>query len=391
MTKIRLGDVAVKIGSGATPKGGAAVYRDHGVALIRSQNVLDNTMAEDGLVYISDDSAKTLDSVTVENGDILLNITGESVARVTMVDSSYLPARVNQHVMIIRPNKSVDSRYLQCVLVEPRMKSHLHSLAVGATRKALTKNMIREIIIELPSLDEQRAVAEVLGALDDKIAVNQQIHELTGELVKNLFCQFAAGRKDVTLDRMAKMNQVKVMPNEGSFRYIDIASVSEGDYSSPRVMEWNDAPGRARRGVRRGDTIWSTVRPNRRSHALVLEDDPCLVCSTGLVTLSPLGRGFSFVYEASHAWRFTEYLLSVAEGSAYPAVTASKFAHAPVPKATESEIAQFNAQCDPLWERAASAKAESRTLASLRDTLLPALMNGTLRVKDAEKQVSEVL
>lgn len=83
--------------------------------------------------------------------------------------------------------------------------------------------------------------------------------------------------------------------------------------------------------------------------------------------------------------------MSVAEGSAYPAVTASKFSRAPAPKATATEINQFNAQCDPLWERVASAKAESRTLASLRDTLLPAFMNGTLRVKDAEKKVEEVL
>lgn len=329
--------------------------------------------------------------VTPRSGDLLFSY------ETRLGEAALMPkgirAALGRRMALIRPNrKIVDPIFLLYWYLSPEMQTLIDQRQVlGATVPRILLSELPDWPISLPPLAEQRAIAEVLGALDDKIAANRKIHELTGELTKNLFCRFAAGREDVVLGTVAEVNTAKVRPSKGILRYIDIASVSEGDYSSPEVMDWKDAPSRARRGVRRGDTIWSTVRPNRRSHALVLEDDPCLVCSTGLVTLSPLGEGFSFVYEASRARRFAEYLLSVAEGSAYPAVTASKFAHAPVPKATGEEISQFNAQCDPLWERAASAKAESRTLASLRDTLLPALMNGTLHVKDAEKQVSGVL
>lgn len=297
-----------------------------------------------------------------------------------------------QRTILLRPDsRIVSSKYLYYLISSPSVQSHIMNLSMGSTVTHLNVADVRNLELKIVSLSEQRAIAEVLGALDDKISINRQIHARTGELTGTLFLDVMGGRADMELGEIAEVNKVKVKLGDGSLRYIDIASVSEGEYSSPEPMSWKDAPGRARRGVRRGDTIWSTVRPNRRSHALVLENDPALVCSTGLVTLSPLNEGFSFLYEASRTRVFTEYLLSVAEGSAYPAVVASKFAQAPVPRARKTEIDQFNAQCDPLWERAAAAQAESRTLAALRDTLLPALMSGALRVEDAVKTVEEAV
>lgn len=96
----RLGDVVVKLGSGATPRGGPDVYVESGTALIRSQNVHDGHFLFNGLVYIDDAAARRLDAVTVEAGDILINITGDSVARVSCAPADVLPARVNQHVAI---------------------------------------------------------------------------------------------------------------------------------------------------------------------------------------------------------------------------------------------------------------------------------------------------
>ena len=102
----KLGEICTKIGSGATPKGGKESYLGGGISLIRSQNVLDFTFSLDGLAFINDEQASKLDGVEIYKGDVLLNITGDSVARCCIVPDSVLPARVNQHVSIVRGDKT---------------------------------------------------------------------------------------------------------------------------------------------------------------------------------------------------------------------------------------------------------------------------------------------
>ena len=93
---IHLGQVCAKIGSGATPRGGSDVYLQSGpYSLIRSQNVYNDGFHHDGLAYIGEEHAAELDGVEVHENDVLLNITGDSVARVCQVDPDVLPARVN--------------------------------------------------------------------------------------------------------------------------------------------------------------------------------------------------------------------------------------------------------------------------------------------------------
>ena len=100
--KVTVGEVTRKIGSGFTPRGGESAYMTEGTPLIRSMNVYDDQFDEAGLAFINDEQALSLAGVTVESKDILLNITGASVARCCMAPERYLPARVNQHVMIVR-------------------------------------------------------------------------------------------------------------------------------------------------------------------------------------------------------------------------------------------------------------------------------------------------
>ena len=95
---VALGEITSKIGSGFTPRGGESSYLAEGTPLIRSMNVYDDLFDDGGLVFLSDDQAAALAGVTVESKDILLNITGASVARCCMAPERYLPARVNQHV-----------------------------------------------------------------------------------------------------------------------------------------------------------------------------------------------------------------------------------------------------------------------------------------------------
>ncbi|MBS0455932.1 MAG: restriction endonuclease subunit S, partial [Proteobacteria bacterium] len=192
-----LGTHCVKIGSGATPRGGKATYVNAGsFSLIRSQNVYNDGFHTSGLAFISDDQARALSNVSVEQSDILLNITGDSVARVCLAPPDILPARVNQHVAIIRPKKnSFDARYLRYFLVSATQQERLLSLAaIGATRNAITKGMIESLEVPVPPLVFQRRCADILSALDDRIdnlrATNATLEAIAQALFKSWFVDF---------------------------------------------------------------------------------------------------------------------------------------------------------------------------------------------------------
>ncbi|MGH3848312.1 MAG: hypothetical protein ACRDRT_01140, partial [Pseudonocardiaceae bacterium] len=194
---------------------------------------------------------------------------------------------------------------------------------------------------------------ELLETLDKKIAANTKVAQSIDDFLEAFLDNFLtiAPTEKTTLDKIADVNIESLKPIvDGSLRYIDIASVGVGRFDFPEVADWEDAPSRARRRVRKGDTLWSTVRPNRRSHALNLSDDPLLVGSTGLAVLSPRETGFAYLYEVTKLSGFTTYLESVAEGSAYPAVRADRFSEAPVPLLPTSARESFESVAAPIRE-----------------------------------------
>lgn len=172
---IKLIEITSKIGSGATPKGGEGVYKESGISLIRSQNVYDGFFKEEGLAFIDEAQAKKLDNVAVEQNDILFNITGASIARCCIVEDKYLPARVNQHVSIIRANDKVSPKYLQLVLTNSEYKNQLLEIGEGATsRQAITKAQLEEFKIPVPSLAEQKKIVTEVEKIEKKIATLQK-------------------------------------------------------------------------------------------------------------------------------------------------------------------------------------------------------------------------
>jgi type I restriction enzyme S subunit len=188
--KVKLVDYCDKIGSGATPRGGSKVYLDSGeVSLVRSQNVYNHGFDYDGLVYIDDEAAEKLSNVELKENDVLINITGDSVARVCVVPDDVLPARVNQHVSILRPkNDSLDPRFLRYSLVNYENQYKLLAIAsAGGTRKAITKGHLEDFEISLPDLDYQKKVSEILSTFDQKIHLNQQTNETLEAMAQAIF------------------------------------------------------------------------------------------------------------------------------------------------------------------------------------------------------------
>lgn len=186
---VQLREITTKIGSGATPRGGKESYKENGTTLIRSLNVYDFRFEHEGLAFIDEDQAEELANVEVQPQDILLNITGASVARCCMVPSGVLPARVNQHVSIVRIDPHwADPRYVLYCINSPRYKDHLLAIAQGgATREALTKEKIEKFKIPLPSLPTQLKIASVLSAYDDLIDNNMRRIKILEDMAQALY------------------------------------------------------------------------------------------------------------------------------------------------------------------------------------------------------------
>ena len=177
MARMKMKDICLKIGSGATPRGGKEAYIDSGISLIRSQNVLDFAFSYDGLAHINDQQAEKLNNVIVESDDVLLNITGDSVARVCIVEDEVLPARVNQHVAIIRANTDIVLGSYLLYFLQMSKPYLLQIAAGGATRNALTKGMIEELELEVPSISEQEKIVSIIDDLQRKIKQNKEVNE----------------------------------------------------------------------------------------------------------------------------------------------------------------------------------------------------------------------
>jgi len=374
-------------------------YVSKGVPVVRGVNLARGIFVDDEFVYISDEKADELASSTLAPGDLVFTHRG-TIGQVSMIprrprfdryilSSSQVKARLNQE-------KAVPEFYYYWF----RSPFGQHSLlsnasTVGVPGIASPLSTIRSIKVPYPPIEVQRGIAEILGALDEKIAANEQTANSCDKLAEALLDQLLAEDpevKKISLGEVAKVNPRTVKPVAGGYlRYIDISCVSAGRIDWPERLSWDKAPGRARRGVSPGDTIWSTVRPGRRSYALILDKDPEIVVSTGFVVLTPVKVGPAFLYEIVKRDAFVQYLENVAEGSAYPAVRPERFASAIIPLPSAYTLQRFEDAVMPLRSRAHAADQESRTLAQLRDTLLPKLMSGELRVRDAEKAVEEAL
>ena len=177
MTLMKMKEICVKIGSGATPRGGKETYVSSGISFIRSQNVIDYAFSYDGLAYINEQQAEKLNNVIVKSADVLLNITGDSVARACIVADDVLPARVNQHVSIIRANTDIVLPSYLLYFLQLSKPYLLQLAAGGATRNALTKSMIEELDIDVPSITQQKKIVSLVDDLQKKIRLNNTINK----------------------------------------------------------------------------------------------------------------------------------------------------------------------------------------------------------------------
>lgn len=173
--------------------------------------------------------------------------------------------------------------------------------------------------------------------------------------------------------------------------YVDLANTKWGSIELLTPLKWRDAPSRARRVVRVGDTLVGTTRPGNGSYAYISQNG--LTASTGFAVLSP--RKITYrdaVYLCATSPENIERLANLADGhgGAYPAVNPSEVSGTRLVYPGEEIMDRFAATVAPLRRKIEHGKSESQKLAHTRDLLLPKLMSGEIRLRDAEKQVEAV-
>ena len=175
----KIGNIASKVGSGSTPRGGSEAYTDHGVIFIRSQNVNNDQLLLNDVAYIPEETHLKMSGSKVIANDILLNITGASIGRSCVVPHDFTEANVNQHVCIIRtPND--DPIFVQSFLSSENGQNAIQSKQAGGGREGLNFQAIRSIDFYFPpSKQEQTKIATFLSAVDEKISqLSQKLHLL---------------------------------------------------------------------------------------------------------------------------------------------------------------------------------------------------------------------
>lgn len=441
---IRLGDNCTKIGSGSTPTGGKDNYLDHGpFCLIRSQNIYNHGFSPSGLAYISPEQAKKLDGVSVEENDVLLNITGDSVARVCLALAEYLPARVNQHVAIIRPEpRRIDSRFLRYFLASPHQQDLMLGMAAaGATRNALTKVMIENFKIPCPPLEIQNQIADILSSLDDRIALlretNTTLESIAQALFKSWFvdfdpvhanagtqapslppeiqslfpsmfiesplglvpegwsistlgevCNFYGGRIQTgpfgsqlhAADYIAEGIPV-VMPKDIVNRRVDTSSVAQIDMQNVERL--------SRHKLLAGDILFSR-RGDVEKHALIGHLEEGWICGTGCLLVRPGSLTVSgFLSLALNQSVAKKWLTQHAVGATMPNLNTGILSNIPIIFPSEHVLENFQHLIDSFENKISSNNHSAQILCGLRDTLLPRLISGQLRLPDMEELIEE--
>ena len=397
--------ITTKIGSGATPRGGQNSYKTEGITLIRSLNVYDFEFSYEGLAFITEGQASEtrLARVIVEPKDILLNITGASVARCCMVPEHLLPARVNQHVSLVRvdPNRA-DSYYVLYCINSPVYKHHLLALAQGGTtREALTKEIIGNFEIPLPPLPTQRKIAAVLSVYDDLIENNTRrikiLEEMASTIYREWFVEFRfPGHEGVEMVE----SELGLIPQGWEVKQLgEMCHVVMG--LSPKSEFYNETGDGLpfhqgvtdfgerfptdrvyctikKRVAEAGDILFSVRAPVGRINIA----NKKIVIGRGLSAIRSKNRNQTFLLQQLKD-RFQEED-TMGSGAIFNAIRKTDLLGIPLLTPTESVIGKFEEIVNLIFAELANLTLKNANLRQARDLLLPKLISGEIDVSELD-------
>ena len=346
-------------------------------------------LIDDGIVFVDQVKSNEFSRSVARRGDLVFTCWG-TIGQVGLIDanSRYESYIVSNKQMKLTPDPlQVDSLFLYYALSSPDLVAQVQGASIGSSVPGFNLTQLRQIEVPFPALSEQEAIAAVLGALDDKIAINERIAATADELMRVIY-QDSRSRasESITIGELGRLirDGVPVSSLMGSEHYIGLEHM-------PRRSMWlstweeNAELASGKSVFRSNDVLFGKLRPYFHKVGLALTSG---VCSMDILVLRPIEPArLGWLLLALSSDEVVAHASAVGDGTRMPRAKWKDIESFAVPWPGCAEANQVNANLRSVAARVQTAATESRTLAALRDTLLPQLMSGRLRVKDAEKIV----
>ncbi|MET3206221.1 UNVERIFIED_ORG: type I restriction enzyme S subunit [Arthrobacter sp. UYEF13] len=368
-------------------------FSEHGVPAISGMYVGDGVLDLSSARRVSAEVWDKWMPNKTQKHDVVL--TSEApLGRVALVPSDE-PLTLAQRVFGLRGRAGVlDSRFLFYAFQTTRVRADLQGRATGTTVLGIRQPALLKVQIPAPSFEEQQAIAEVLGALDDKIAANTKLAATLTGLLDAQFEQLGVNyepeddSQTVSLDELIELNPKVATPKEAEPVYVDMQKLPTAGMS---ISGWERRPAKGGARFMNDDTLLARITPcleNRKTgYVDFLPDGQAAIGSTEFIVMrSRPGIPKQLSYFLSTSERFRAYAIRHMVGSSgRQRVSALDLAGYTVSKPDPEALARFGDISTAHFKLLKSLTDENRTLAATRDALLPQLMSGKLRVKDAEK------
>lgn len=373
---------------GTTPTTGGGSFARAGVAFVKVESIKpDGVIDPAKLAYIDEETNLRLKRSILAADDVLFTIAG-TIGRVALVHESLLPANTNQAVAIVRPDRSqVDPRFLMYALRDGDRLDHARGRVVQSVQANLSLTELGGVEIPVPSIPEQQAIAEVLGALDDKIAANVEAIRVADDLSRAHFQSASADGDEVPLSSLARFVNGKAFTKDATGTGRVVIRIAELNSGIGASTVRNDIEVPDDNTARPGDLLfaWSGSLTAARWYR------PEAIVNQHIFKVIPAAaRPMWLVNQAVHA-KLDEFKAIAADKATTMGHIQRRHLDEAVRIPSDEGVKRLGGLLTGLWEAALAAEVENLRLIETRDELLPLLMSGKVRVKGAEKTLEGVL
>ncbi|HEM7578010.1 restriction endonuclease subunit S [Providencia sp. R1] len=298
----------------------------------------------------------------------------------------------------IKDNKILDVKFLYWHFNRKERREYLTNIATGSVQPDLSHKVFKDYEILLPPLPEQKAIADVLSSLDDKIDLLHRQNKTLESMAEILFRQWFVEEaqddwEEVKVSHFVTLNKSSITKkyDHQNILYLDTSSLTKGYISELKLLILSEAPSRAKRLVQHLDILISTVRPDQCHYGFCFKPEANLVVSTGFCTITCDTITPYFIYYLLTSEDMTEYLHSIAEGSTstYPSLKPEDIGNVLFALPPKEKLNDYHNVVGAMWNKINQTQKQIQTLENLRDTLLPKLMSGEVRVKYTPEEIKQ--
>ncbi|MFE7856704.1 restriction endonuclease subunit S [Streptomyces sp. NPDC057403] len=356
-----------------------------GIPIVRVKDLKAGKINRTDPLRVSSEVESKYSRTRLKGGEVLVSLVG-SVGETAVATSALSGWNVARAVGVLRVSGQVTASWIRTCLDGDVAQHYMLTRLNTTVQATLNLRDVRRIPIVLPPERERQAIAAVVAALDSKVAVNDHIATTTEALLRNLYLAQGATGDEIRIGDIGYLVRESVKPDSLSSNepYIGLEHM-------PRKQVWlsswgeSSAVGSVKSAFKKGDILFGKLRPYFHKVGMAQVNG---VCSTDILAVRASETGYrSWLLMALSSEEVVTHATARSDGTRMPRAKWSDLADFKVPWPGAEQVTYFEETAVPLIERAERGAAESRALVRLRDTLLPQLMSGKLRVRDAEKIV----